>query len=357
AAIESLERLLSTDASQQTVTAVANHTLVLAQLPLIASDALFPAPDAIAETIPGRVGTLRFSSADDVIAAAFLLQLNQIPAPAASQQYVAWVRNSGTNESRFLGALDVINGQVDVTGSAAENLLLGYDELLITLQPVEQGEVLDMATAVYASTFHSDIGIAVMQLIADGITGEPGSLFNAEAQLKIALQHQQFAAESLAAGNLAEAKIHTEHIINILDGEGGEHFGDLNLDGQAQNPGDGVGVRGYWVQVADAVVALGQTVELTSNQAFHADRVLTTSETGFGIIFVAIEQGQRLLASDTVAEAQPFLDEMAITLTRVSTGTDVDNNAVIDPLLGEGGLTHVVDLLLAIHELSVFQRQ
>ena len=39
-----------------------------------------------------------------------------------------------------------------------------------------------------------------------------------------------------------------EHVVNILDGETGQFFGDLNLDGQMQNPGDGVGVRVYLEQ-------------------------------------------------------------------------------------------------------------
>ena len=357
AVIELLERLLSTDASQQTIIAAANHAFALAQLPMLATDGAFPVPDAIVDTVPGRVGTLQLGTADGLVANAFLLQLNQLPAPSVLQEYAAWVRNSETDSSRFLGVVDVINGQAELVGNATENLLLAYDELLITLQPVEQGEVLDVETAVYAGTLHSDLGLAILRLIADDTSDEPGSLFNAQAQLQIALQHQQFAVESLAASNLTEAKIHTEHVINILDGEDGDHFGDLNLDGQAQNPGDGVGVRGYWVRAVNEVIALGELTNVTPDQEFYGERLIATAETGTTAILDAIEQGQKLLASDTVEEAQPFLDEMRAALNRVSAGTDIDNNGVIDPLLGEGGFAEALDLLLAIHEVSVFPQE
>ena len=82
----------------------------------------------------------------------------------------------------------------------------------------------------------------------DGIN-EKGALSGALEQTATALQHSGFVNEAITAANLEGARNHAEHIVNILDGQGGMFFGDLNRDGQAQNPGDGYGVRAY---LADA---------------------------------------------------------------------------------------------------------
>jgi hypothetical protein len=354
AVIDQLDLLLSADAAQQTLAGATSHTFVLAQLPLLPLDATLPPPDSVAETIPNRVGILQFSSAEDVIGGAFWLQLNQVLPPDASQQYAAWLHNSTTGESQLLAPIAYHAGQIELSGVGFDNLLTAFDEFVITLQPLDQPEEFAAGTAVYAGSIHSEMGLAILQLLADGTSSKPGLLFGIESQLRIALQHHQFAAESIAANNLVEAKIHAEHVINILDGADGEHFGDLNLDGQAQNPGDGVGVRGYWQQLINGVVALGDLTDVTNNQQFYADRLITTGQTGMDAVAQVIEQAQRLLASDTVAEAQPFLEEMAAALNRVLTGADLDNNGVIDPLLGEGGLADAVNMTLAIHEVSIF---
>ena len=77
----------------------------------------------------------------------------------------------------------------------------------------------------------------------------------AAAQVDLALGHSGFLADELASDSLDAAKNHAEHVINILDGEDGLFYGDNNRDGQAQNPGDGVGVRGYLEQALAIVGA------------------------------------------------------------------------------------------------------
>ena len=108
------------------------------------------------------------------------------------------------------------------------------------------GEMMD-----HASTDQMDADMAADHAGSDET---PQALMDAVAQLGIAMSHAGLLGDSLAADDLAMAQAHAEHVINILDGEDGRYFGDINRDGKTQNPGDGVGVRGYLEQAETAGV-------------------------------------------------------------------------------------------------------
>lgn len=63
-------------------------------------------------------------------------------------------------------------------------------------------------------------------------------------------------AEELVAardrGNLATARRHAEHVVNLIEGKSGADYGDLDHDGIVQDPGDGVGALIYLRQVRDS---------------------------------------------------------------------------------------------------------
>ncbi|MCB0130259.1 MAG: hypothetical protein KDD78_05410, partial [Caldilineaceae bacterium] len=120
------------------------------------------------------------------------------------------------------------------------------------------------------------------------------ALTDAGGQLAIAVTHFTLLADSLATDDLLMAQSHAEHVVNILDGEDGRTFGDANRDGNTQNPGDGVGVRGYLAQVGDADVTTAQ--ELTS---------------------AAMASALQLFAVDTTAEAMAIADELGAQLDQL----------------------------------------
>jgi len=45
---------------------------------------------------------------------------------------------------------------------------------------------------------------------------------------------------------------HAEHVVNLLEGKGGPHYGDLDRDGLLEDPGDGTGLLNYLEQVVGA---------------------------------------------------------------------------------------------------------
>jgi hypothetical protein len=329
---------------------------------MLAEEQNLPAPDPLTETVPGRVGLLRMASNEQARSGDFLLQMARVEVPPEGTHYDAWLigDTSGENEQNasdtarlFLGELDVLQGHVYLTGSHAENLLESYSRLIVSLEDTP-ANLLPSEQVVFAGDLTTSITPEVFALLSGEDEDSKGALFGAEEQTRTAIDHKGFAQESLAAGNLDEAKMHLEHVINILDGEDGQHFGDLNLDGQTQNPGDGVGVRGYLLNLISEMETLQETADLTGDQQFHAERISTTATNRLDTIEAAIEQARRGIASDTIAEAQPVITESERLLTELLTGSDLDNNGVIDPLLAEGGITQAQALTLMLNDVHIF---
>jgi plastocyanin len=64
------------------------------------------------------------------------------------------------------------------------------------------------------------------------------------------LIHAAELSESVGRGNLKTVRRHAEHLVNLIEGESGEHYGDLDGDGSLEDPGDGVGLVNYLQSVA-----------------------------------------------------------------------------------------------------------
>ena len=58
-------------------------------------------------------------------------------------------------------------------------------------------------------------------------------------------------------GNLAAAKRHAEHLINLIEGNTGADYGDVDHDGVVEDPGDGTGALTYLQQVREQAAQAG----------------------------------------------------------------------------------------------------
>ena len=64
------------------------------------------------------------------------------------------------------------------------------------------------------------------------------------------LIHAAELSESVNRDNLQTVRRHAEHLVNLIEGKTGEHYGDLDGDGFLEDPGDGVGLVNYLESVA-----------------------------------------------------------------------------------------------------------
>ncbi|MEZ4868331.1 MAG: protein kinase [Caldilineaceae bacterium] len=264
----------------------------------------------------------------------FTLSLNGMALPPPAHHYELWL--TGPEQSALkLGNAPIVDGRIQLQGVADQPLLAAFTTAELRL--VAGGESTGAGTVVLASAQPTALVAALRQLLVAG--GEPGqgALAGAVGQLQIAIQHGGFLADAFAANDFTEARRHAEHIVNILDGADGRHFGDLNRDGQPQNPGDGYGVRAYLTDIPAGLQTV-QAALTTTTASADAAYITKVQSAALAQVEEAIELTLKIFAADTAQEAQPFAAEINRRLAAIQQGTDSDGNGIIDLQQGEGGV-------------------
>ena len=292
----------------------------------------------VEEAAPKRFGILRFRDNNAATAGSFQLLMEGIAPPPAGTQYVLWLIDNSFNTLN-LGPFAVTDGNVQYTGDTGQNLLGTYNDAFISIEPdgVTDGEIGTIAfdgTVPAGSLLHIRHVVTAFPANPDG----KAFLIGAQGELQQAMEHTGFMLDELANDNIREAQRHAEHIVNILDGEGGANFGDLDGDSVAQNPGDGVGVRGHLEGARQHTNLATDAEDVTIEVALHAEHVLISSDNALGRIDAAIAEALRVIASDTTAEAQPAAEKLAGLLETAMNGVDANGDGAIAPIPDEGGV-------------------
>ncbi|MEZ4725986.1 MAG: hypothetical protein R3E79_02505 [Caldilineaceae bacterium] len=322
--------------TDSTALAATAATTTTGETPALATEAL---TETVTPLAPAPLGTLHFGDTGTTRAGGFTLALNQMRLPPAGHHYELWL--VGADDAALnLGRATMEQGRIRYRGESDQNLLAAYERAELRIVSDDGAGAGEVALG---SSQSAAFAAAVRDLLVGNGEDGAGALPNADAQLAIAIQHGGFLAEALAAEDFDEARRHAEHVINILDGETGTHFGDLNGDGQAQNPGDGYGVRTYLADATSAVEAALTAITPTTTLHFYVDRVTAAQQNSQIAIEQAIEVAFKVFAADTVQEAQPFAAEVNARLATVRHGRDRDENGVIDPLRDEGGVVAAYD--------------
>ena len=296
----------------------------------------------VEEPAAKRLGILRFrdGAGEDgsslVRAGNFQLLMEGVSGAPEGNHYELWVVDDSFNTLN-LGAF-VADGAVDTSGGTAENLLGSYNSAFISVEPdgVDDGKIGPVA---YNGILPPESLLHIRHVVTAFETNPEGKAFliGAEEQLLLAIEHTGFMLDELATDNIREAQRHAEHVVNILDGESGANFGDLDGDAVAQNPGDGFGVRAYLEGAKQHAQLAADAEGATAEVQLHAGHDLISSDNTRARLQAAIAEALRIIASDTAAEAQPTAEELARLLDVAYQGQDVDGNGAIAPIEDEGG--------------------
>lgn len=122
--------------------------------------------------------------------------------------------------------------------------------------------------------------------------------------------HLGYSVQGATADNLAEAKVHAEHVVNIAGGRLDEAYGDWNADGLVQNPGDDVGLIAYLSilsryahSVLQASDATQESIDLANDVISRVDELSTIAAHGRDV-------AERIAAADTIEEVKPLSSEL-----------------------------------------------
>ncbi len=193
------------------------------------------------------------------------------------------------------------------------------------------------------AAIRSDVRTLVVAALdtPDNMPYDPGL----NEQSALAWEHAQLAQNSALAGDLTGTRLHAEHVWNILHGEQSELFGDINEDGQTQNPGDGYGVWPYAFQVVDVATQIAATPDLDEHR----------HEAALGVVQCAQNISDRwgpaadesilaILDAGDADIAKAPVQALVTILAALSNGVDADSDGTIAASEDECGTAQAYQL-------------
>jgi plastocyanin len=106
--------------------------------------------------------------------------------------------------------------------------------------------------------------------------------------------------DAAARGSLEGTKRHAEHLVNLIDGEKGLHYGDVDIDGRIEDPGDGTGLLVY----VDRVAAASHDAEIEALAAEVHDQLIVVRQNAETIALASDLAAVEDLVAPTVALAR-----------------------------------------------------
>lgn len=197
------------------------------------------------------------------------------PAP---EGWSIWV--DGSASPRKIAPIDVGATVVVVKDAGLDSLVDGNDSVLV-------------GASADAPALRADIPGGLSELlVSSAVSPDGASLLAANTgQVDVLLTHIGFLEKALAENNLANVRFHGEHMVNIA---GGDPLADVDGNGEASNPGDGVGLVGRPDRLGYV-----PAIRRDGGDGVAAAKILQT------LIRAVAVDGQRCGAAASVAEGRP----------------------------------------------------
>lgn len=284
-----------------------------------------------------------------------VMRVDDLSPPGGGNVYAAWLQNTETDETLFIGELNVDpfgSGNLPPYTDAEERVLPAlYNAVIIT----EEAEIGDTPTGdvVYQGALPQGITDTFTSLFVTSPQGvnEERSLYDSViGEAENAQTHAGLAQGSTTAGSMHS---HAEHTVNIINGTDI----DYNGNGRPENPGFGLGVLPLLdvieAELDELATQPDADTALQSNVEFA--RVCIVNSRNRANRIVEIEE--QLLASDDVEAVADVALESTEIATALIEGTDVNDNGQVDPFENECGLEQLQSFSLLISTMNLVQAE
>ncbi len=277
---------------------------------------------------------------DEALSDAITFTMTNVPMLKDGLVYIGWLVSDDQSKLLKTGAMYLDDGSISheydslTLGYTGENLIYGYDRLLITVESLAGENLSPSGEVVFSYRVPPDVMEYGRHLVTDWPPGSgTGILTKLMSQIKLALASARIAADKTS---LEDVKHHMEIAVNAIEGPGGDNYGDLDGDGTVEDEGDGIGVIDRVNQRRETGFTLSPSL---------VDTFIMTHLVGLEMAGSNVEQ----FAYEAVDEALLALDELVLDKAKVSAagvvgfienalnGVDTDASDVIDSVVGEGG--------------------
>jgi len=267
---------------------------------------------------------------------AITYSLAEIAPPAAGTAYEGWLWSDDGSVKLSTGSMDVQDdGTIDHTYVSPDvvNLIELYDKVVITVEPVPDDDPGPSDVILLSHAIPAGGMVHIRHLLV--LWTEPadstlGIISNLQAQLDVAILHSDLA---LSSDTIENVRLHTHHVINIIEGAGGANF-----DASFENPGDGWGAIPYAQNAqihANLAIVGAPGDEVVAAHAALVDVTGQNAETWAAQARdVAVDKA---LPEAGIALAKVWVQQAKGLLLAARSGLDADVDGTIGSISGEGG--------------------
>jgi hypothetical protein len=239
------------------------------------------------------------------------VRLTGLEAPPEGMQYEAWLTEGGSGLFS-LGAVTVNDGQfaLNYTDREGRNLLANHNGFALSIEPDPDDDPAVSGDIAYAGHL-TDEQTSRLRLLFDvnRDTTFAEMLINGVKQQSLVYDsHLDNTIGAIRTENLAGAKSHGEHVINILVGRESPEYLDYDGNGRAENPGDGGGLINYLQVIQESLLATAAFDESENTRlpviAAMIDPFLLDADD-------AMNGELSITAADAIEEIVPIAEDLA----------------------------------------------
>ncbi|MBX2997160.1 MAG: fibronectin type III domain-containing protein [Caldilineaceae bacterium] len=259
------------------------------------------------------------------------INLSGVQSPPAGFDLQAYLLDG--NNGAFCGTLTVNNGNVNAVKEFDDrNLVQSYNSFRL------------MWERSLFETTTPDAALTYLRQVLTTVAGTPQQVGYGVGMVREARTLLEHASLAAGSPNLAGARLHTEHVLNILYGKADPRHQDYDGNGAAENPGDGFGLLPYVAGVDLAMTYAAESEGRTEHIFQQSLATLTTlgnfaPADGDGTwADLVVAQAHQVLAAGTIGAARTPVDTMRDLAAQILNGTDANSNGTVEPIAGEGGV-------------------
>lgn len=295
------------------------------------------------------IGVLRFSDAAGVLDQ-LTFSGQKMLSPGDGKQYEVWMRGSGGERRQSMGVLKLDaggKGELSYKDKNGTNLLSEVSGLEVTIEPNPDSNPQPSGDVAFSGSLPPNSTMHVGHLL---VASEEAPEHTAWA---VGLLRQTLAVNALAQnmaasrrdGDLATMKLDAESIVNIIEGQNGKDYGDLDKDGKVSNSNeDGYGLllngsnMGYIQGTIDHAELAMKSPDATDSMKAHGEHVLISAKNAGDFAVQLRDICLRIAVATSVSNAQSDVDAVSKLADYMLNGRDINGNETIDIAPGESSV-------------------
>jgi tRNA A-37 threonylcarbamoyl transferase component Bud32 len=291
-----------------------------------------------------------------------VVNVDNLAPPPEGMQYEFWLL--GPETRRSIGILDVNaegKGELAYTDAQGENLIASFSRFEVTIEPMPDTNPLPTGNVAYSGAV-PDQPLGHIRHLLSGFGRTPDGIGLVTGLMRDTALIQtvsQDLADAQNAADLDETKRQAEALVNLIEGVGGDHYGDLDGDGDITNPSDGFGLlpsaeSGGYIQtsIEHARFAAG-TPQATASIIEQAGLMEIAAQNLGGWAAQLRDAALAVIDSDDSRAADEYVQKIVELVDLFVNGQDTNGNGIVEPIPNEGGAKTVKQYALNMAAMAV----